>query len=612
MRCEDALVAVSSRADGELPPADGDALDTHLAVCDDCRRFVDGVAWVRSSLRVEPVGRAPDIGPAVVALARAEPRQRRGRVAVAAAVAAVAGLVAGATFVGIGSDGRSPAAADVPARVLAAQDGITAVDGRYTVSEPQGGGGRTFEADLTYRAPESLALRVQETTAGAAPAERSDGALVVDADRWWHEATRQCSPAAGLVRCPAQPLRWSRSVTGREPFSDDAPVPLELVSPVDGFALSAPPTGLGHRTIAGHEAVGVSVTAAQVAGLLDGLSAAVELRPVHPTDPVELWLEEDHFVPLALVVRAAGGPERAAWATSAAVDDVPGDVVLRVDATDVRINDPDDPVAAPAEGADEAVDVGFRAAPEGDPVVSEVPEPQRVPAGFAAYRRGVVSTPGGPSVGVRSWSDGRAWFAVRATAQWPGGRLFGSLGADVRPVDLGAAGTGYASGDGQQVAVHTGGLDVVVRGSLPSGDIRDIAADLGIVGVPVPDDWAEATSASDSDAMAALPGLLTAGPIDGFGPPAFRVTGPRDDVSVTEARSGPGDRAFTLTQWRSASLVPPSAGDEVATEVRGAAGRYSPQRGELEWVESGLAVSLGSDTLGLADLLDIARGLEPS
>jgi len=611
MRCDDALVAVSSRADGELSPADGDVLETHLAGCDDCRRFVDDVAWVRSSLRVEPVGRAPDVGPAVVALVRAEPPRRRGRVVVAAAVAAVAGLVAGATYVGIGSEGRSPAAADVPARVLAAQDGITAVDGRYTVSEPQGGGERTFEADLTYRAPESLALRVQETTAGAAPAERSDGALVVDADRWWHDATRECSAAAGL-RCPAEPLRWSRSVTGREPFSDDAPVPLELVSPVDGFALSARPPGLGRRTIAGHEALGVSVTAAQVAGLLDGLSAAVELRPVHPTDRVELWLDEDHFVPLALLVRAAGDPERAAWASSVAVDDVPGDVVLRVNATDVRINDPSDPVAAPAAGADEAVDAGFRAAPDGDPVVSEVPEPQRVPAGFAAYRRGVVSTPGGPGVGVRSWSDGRAWFAVRATARWPGGRLFGDLGTDVRPVDLGAAGTGYTSGDGQQVALHTGGLDVVVRGSLPPGDVRDIAADLGIVGQPVPDDWAEATSARESDATATLPGLLTAGPIDGFGPPAFRVAGPGDDVSVTEARSGPGDRAFTLTQWRSASLVPPTGGDEVGTEVRGTTGRYSPQRGELEWVESGLAVSLRSDTLSLTDLLDVARRLKPA
>ena len=81
---------------------------------------------------------------------------------------------------------------------------------------------------------------------------------------------------------------------------------------------------------------------------------------------------------------------------------------------------------------------------------------------------------------------------------------------------------------------------------------------------------------------------------------------------MTEARSGPGDRAFTLTQWRSASLVPPTGGDEMGTEVRGTAGRYSPQRGELEWVESGLAVSLRSDTLGLTDLLDVARRLKPA
>jgi hypothetical protein len=81
---------------------------------------------------------------------------------------------------------------------------------------------------------------------------------------------------------------------------------------------------------------------------------------------------------------------------------------------------------------------------------------------------------------------------------------------------------------------------------------------------------------------------------------------------VTEARSGPGERAFTLTQWRSASLVPPTGGDESGVEVRGVDGRYSPRRGELEWLESGRAVSLRSDTLGLADLLGIAAGLEPA
>ena len=112
---------------------------------------------------------------------------------------------------------------------------------------------------------------------------------------------------------------------------------------------------------------------------------------------------------------------------------------------------------------------------------------------------------------MRSWSDGRAWFTVRATEAWPGGRLFGDLGPDVAPVDLGAAGQGYASSDGRRIGLHAAGLDVVVAGTLPPDDLRAIAADLGVVGEAVPAGWAEARTAGPGEADAALPGRLAAG-----------------------------------------------------------------------------------------------------
>ena len=45
--------------------------------------------------------------------------------------------------------------------------------------------------------------------------------------------------------------------------------------------------------------------------------------------------------------------------------------------------------------------------------------------------------------------------------------------------------------------------------------------------------------------------------------------------------------------------------------VRGSAGRYSYERGQLEWVEGGTARVLRSPTLALGELLAIAEGLEP-
>ena len=71
--------------------------------------------------------------------------------------------------------------------------------------------------------------------------------------------------------------------------------------------------------------------------------------------------------------------------------------------------------------------------------------PVAVPAGFRPDRAGVVTAGGGPRTGVRSWTDGRGWFTVQATADWDGDRLFGDLGPDVRPIELDGAGTAYVS-----------------------------------------------------------------------------------------------------------------------------------------------------------------------
>jgi hypothetical protein len=46
--------------------------------------------------------------------------------------------------------------------------------------------------------------------------------------------------------------------------------------------------------------------------------------------------------------------------------------------------------------------------------------------------------------------------------------------------------------------------------------------------------------------------------------------------------------------------------------VRGQAGRYSYERGELEWVERGVTRTLRSTTLTLGELLAIAEGLRPA
>ena len=622
MRCDDARAVISLRLDGELPDgADVRAVDEHADACADCSRFERHAERVRAALRFEAVGAVPDLAPAV--LADLGPGQAPGRSAVgggdpprstarprrplvvAAALAAIAGLAAGVAFVGLGPEPRSPAAADLPDRVLAAQAGIESLDARFQLVEGGVTGDhweRRLEGRLVYEAPESLAL-----TLGNQWSTEDGQRLVVDGERWWQSTVRACSPRPDWTGCPDAARRWVRSVRGREPFSESSPVPLELINPVDGFT-PAPSrlAGLGTRTIAGRRAVGVAVTAAQMGPFLDGLSTGAHLRAVHPGDPVELWLDDEHLVPLEVTVRAASDPDRARWASGQGATDRAGDAVLRFTVTSMTINAPiaDDAFATPARIVpDEALDAGFR--PAGGP---DGPVPSDLPGGFRAYRSGTISGTGGPTIAVDSWTGGRAWLAVRSTREWPGGRLFGGLGTSVRTVDLGDAGIAYVSDDGRKVALHGEGLDVVVSGSVAPDELRAVAAGLGVTGVRVPGSWDESATATLAEAADAVPGLLVAPERDGFGPPAVRIA----NGMVIQDYAGAGDRGFTLVQSGMGALTPPANGDVVGVEVRGTAGRYSTERGQLEWVEGGTTHGLSSHTLTLAELLALAESLEPT
>lgn len=626
MRCDEARLALSLRLDGEpVYDADPAALDEHVAACAACSGFERHAERVRAALRFEPLDVTPDVAPEVLAELRSlkergpirplsPQRRRRTRrpLVAAAAVATVAGMAAGAAFVGFGSDPRSPAAADLPERIVAAQSDIGSVDARFELDErglPDDGSGdgeRRYDGRLVYEAPESLALALTPTDM---PTSDPPLQLVVDGDRWWQSTARDCAAMPGQFPCPDGARRWVRSVTGREPFSESAPVPLELVSPVDGFTLAGTPASLGTRTIAGRDATGVVVTAAQMASFLAGLSAGDDLRAVHPGDPVELWLDQEHLVPLEAIVRAGDGPDRTRWASIQGTTERPGDTILAftVDSVEINAPVPDDAFAPPAlsRAADETVDAGFRAA---DGAGADAPAPPDLPAGFRPYRSGTISGTGGPEIAVSSWTDGRAWLTVRSADDWPGGRLFGGLGTNVRTVDLGEAGVGYVSDDGRKVALHADGLDIVVSGSVPAGELRAAAASLGVTGRAVPGSWDEAATATLAEAAAATDGLLVAQGLDGFGPPAVRIAG----GTVSLVYAGPGDRGFTLVQSDAPRLTPPTDGDAVGVDVRGVPGRYSPERGQLEWVEGGAARSVSSPTLSLDELLGIATTLEPA
>jgi anti-sigma factor RsiW len=666
--CREAMADLSAAADGELAPDRAGTLEAHLAGCPACTAFQARLAALRRLLRFEPVGAVPDVAPRVVAtigpaasgravasgresvgrgrgplglweggvdsrrtafsgrarlpLRGARNRElgvrrarelgvragrRRGLVPVAAAF--LCGVVLGATFIGLGRGGPGQVAlADLPGRVVAAQRALRSLAADVSLVErgwhprvPE----RRFTGRLRYRAPQQLALELTDRTAYPSAAwRRGDLTLVVSGDRWWTSGQRAC-PAEALPRCaPANPE--TRLVERREPFAEATPVPLDLVSPVRSFTPAGAGTSLGARRVAGRAATGVAVTAAQAAPLLAGLApgGVGNLRALHPSDRVELWLDEAALVPLAVTVTAAPGDERRAWAAAHGYRDRPGQVILELTLSRVSLNRPLEAGAFPPPPAGARVeDAGFA---DRELSVAAAPVPAWLPAGFRPYRAGVAGGAPGPKVAVRTWTDGRAWVKLRATRNWPGGRLFGDLGQLVRPAGLGA-GMAYWSEDGSRVAVHGSGVDLLVTGSVGGAELARVAASLPVAGRPVPAGWAEAATSTLPEAAAADPGLRVPRDLRGFAPPAVRV----DGRTVTLAYAGPGSRGFLLVQAPGDRLTPPLDDDPVGLRVRGSDGRWSPDRGELEWVERHRVLTLRSSTLPPGELLTIAASLEP-
>jgi len=525
--------------------------------------------------------------------------RRRSRSTLAVAVAAlVAGVVIGVNLVGVGGNGPPPAlAVPLPERVAAAQSRVDGLHEELRLVErgwhpavPE----RTYEGTLDYRAPESLALEWRDTTTYPSGAWRpNDVTLRTDGERW---------TAAGVPECPAtaQPGCTTASeetaVTARPPFADGAPVPLEVIVPVQSFSRVDTASVVGEGEVAGRPTVEVDVVAAQIGPLLAGLAPEGNLRAVHPTDHVRISLDADHMVPLALSVTASDDPDRPAWAGRRGYADHTGLVVLELRATAVDFDDPPADLFVPPAAGD-AADVGFR---PGAPASGLDPAP---PAGFTPSRTGRID--GATPTDVWSWTDGRAWIRLQATSAWAGPGLFGDLGPLVRTEPLGD-GQAYVRADGRRVALHAEGLDLVVDGSVGTADLVAVLEGLDIAPTPLPESWPEHRTATRRAIRAAVPGALDL-VVAGFDRPVARLEG---DAVVLVA-VGAGDRLLRLDQAVGGRITPPQEVDYDAIRVRGRDGRYAPATGRLEWVEGGVVLRLQGTGLTRGELVAAAEALRP-
>lgn len=603
MRRDELREDVSRYFDGELTDEDTARIEELLASSEEGQAYLARIRQLRSQLRPGSTDPGPDVTRRVLAeIARETARRPARRLRVAAAF--VAGIAGGVVFIGLALRQPAPvAAADIPDQVLAAQSHVTSLSALLHIVErgwhpdlPK----RTFTGSISYQAPESMWIEIRDDTVYPTGSwVPNDSRAVVDQDRAWSRSVAAC-PTEALPDCtPTEPR--AMVTTGREPFPDASPAPLDLIVPVAGFSRAGEPRLLGFRDIDARRAVGVEVTAAQVAALLDGLTGAGNWREVHPTDRVDLWLDQDALVPLALTVFPADTSDRTLWATRRGYHDSPDVPILEVRWTEVTIGNAE-PVDFPALPEDAPiVDSGFV---DGQPADLDTLTPGRLPEGMTLHRAGTIGAESGSSVSVASWSDGRAWLKVRWTRDWQATRLFGDLGILVREVPVGS-GVAYVSEHGDRIAMHGDDIDLVIMGSLPTETMISLADSLDIAGRPVPADWAEAATSSVDGARSAIDDLLLPDDLEGFGPPAIHV---ETGVAIL-AYAGPGNRAFLLTQAVDRDLSPPLEANVRGVTVRGIGGRYSPDRGLLEWVEGDLAFGLTSTTLSLDELVSIAETL---
>lgn len=589
MKGEALLVAASAYADGELAPDDTDKFLEDLEVSPEARQFLADIERLRRTVRYESVQDVPDLVDGVV---EALPDGSRPPRLLRVAAVFAAGFAAGALFIGFGV-ARDPgvSAATIPERIRSAQAAVTSLQADLRIEEhgwhpaiPM----RSYRGEVRYEAPERVTVSLTDITEyPSAEWVPNHTVLVIDDETAWSQGPAAC-PTDALPSCtPTQPRLTA--ATGRAPFAAESPAPLDLVVPVASFDTSDQPVRIGEQTVNGVASIGLSVPAAQVRPILDGLLGAGNWRAVHPTDRVELWLSDEWLTPVAMRITAASGEDRALWAVRRGYDDRPGATILTVDWLDQRVNEPVgpfDPVPADVP----LVDAGFVDGPVSGLDITELPD------GMVLHRSGT------DAVGmVSSWSNGRTWLEVAWSDRHDAERLFGDVGFPVRRLPVGD-GVGYVNERGDAVAVHGEDVDLLVKGSVTTDELIAVAAETGVVGVDVPPQWREAGTATLADAATALPGLLA--PDSGYGTPAVSA----GDGVATLGYAGPGNIGFTVVETRG-ELAPPMAVDIRGVAVRGVAGRWSPELGRLEWEEDGLAVTIRSTTLSLDELLAVAESM---
>jgi hypothetical protein len=633
---DQAELLLSSRLDGErLSARQTAALERHLEACERCQAFERGAYRLRETARFQVAPAVPDLVEPILSAIRADPhrpatvrplrpRHRRPVQRLVPLVAAMlVGAIAGSLVVGgpWGERGGEPAlaASRVADGVTAAAVRIHAYEATFAISESHQSPAvpeRELTMHVWFDAPERFRLDVVDHTAYPTEVTPTDLRLIVDGPTWY---------ASGPAPCPSStcPIREA-VVRNRLPFSTAAPIPTDLVLPLDVLTDQEGVTVLGHGTVLGRSAIRVEVPFERARPLFPFLDIGGEWRPFFDRDRVRIWLDERSWFPLRWEVLPAAGPERRAWAVRFGLPiEPPERPVFSATALEVSMHTPpavtfsipasaprvSDQGARPVALADLGAEAGF------EPIA-----PSRV-GGLDLYRATLPAE--GP---VLAYADGLAFLTLGQSVTWDGDAPFGPVSTLAEEVALPGGGVGYyepASGEqARRLSIHAEGTDLYLESNLPRAELLEAAGSLPVTGLPLPASWlariedgARIERVTLEQARSAVPfqiALPTTLP-RGFGVASVELVDAGEGLGVTiylRDRQADGPIGTIRFHLEPADRLPPAtSAEQVVVDVGGMTGRFTPDRAQLEWVGAGLYRSVDAPGLGLPELLEVATSI---
>ena len=595
--CEASRERVSLQLDGEISREESTVLEEHLRTCADCRAYQSSLHELRRRLRLAPAPSARDLtGPVLEILGGQRERQTRAfRLKLGAVSAAAAALLVLATAIPI-FDATPDVArgAEITRRVFAAARSLSRYHATFDIIErgwhrdiPT----RTFSAEVWFDAPESFRLQVEDRTTYPSRAwPRNTVEVVSSPSRWSIQESYSC-PVAALPGCAIKAGSEERTIVARQPFDGTLDAPRDLIVPLDSLAGPETFVVTGRTRIDGRDAYRLSLPYRQAFPLVEAFQLGGSWTTFRPGDTVDLWVDTETWFPLRFEISRGSA------------------VLLEVETLTLEEPASFDPdlFDAPMRGA--VNHGGFERGP--GPSESLLPG---YTAGLEPYRSGRNAE----GQLIATYADGLGYLKVTVDdASRPAPLLLQS--AEV--VDLDADSKGFyrpaAPDEPRRLDIYSGRRHVQLAGNLRRSELVRIASSLRIHGrAPAlvrdgatvverlqPHDVEQISYARTPEELPSGYALVSI--VKTRDPMTSQLV--QHYMPTESAQSAAGIR---IVQSPHVKTLPPSSEDLVSIRIEGSLGRWSEERGELEWIgRDGVYRAVAAPSFGLDYVVALAAGM---